>query len=97
MNDKNIATPRQAGARIARLYINGTPTPEKELEARRDLALANLYKAARDMLNESQGLDPQGAAHVVGYILGQSGVKYDATTVIEGIVRNAVSDAQSEG
>lgn len=95
MQDRNIPTPRQAGIAVASLYVHGkTPTPDEVLAARRELAVANLYKAARDMLNESQGLDPVGAAHVVGYILGASGVKYDAATLIEGIVRQAVSDAQ---
>jgi len=96
MTEKNIDTPRQAGARIARLYINGAPTPEQELAARRNGALASLYKSARDMLNETQGLDPVGCAHLVGFILGASGVKYDNATLIERIVREAVADAQSK-
>jgi len=97
MQDKNIPTPRQAGIAIASLYAHGkVPTPEEELTARRRLATANLYKAARDMLNESRGLDPVGAAHVIGFILGASGVKYEAGQLIERIVRDAVSDAQAE-
>lgn len=92
----NILTPGQAATRLARMSRFGNePTPDEVLEARRDLALANMDKATRDMLRDSQGLSPVGAAHIIGLILGESGVKYDAATVIEGIVRHAVSDAQS--
>ncbi|WP_193608263.1 hypothetical protein [Nocardioides lijunqiniae] len=97
MQDNNIETPRQAGVRVAQMYAHGkTPTAEQELAALQHLATANLYKASRDMLSRSRGLDPVGAAHVIGYILGASGVTYEAATLIEGIVRNAVSDAQAQ-
>lgn len=95
MQDRNILTPGQAATRLARMSRYGnTPTPEEEQTARRDLALARLYKEARDVLAQSGGLDPVGCAHVVGFILGASGVKYDAAMLIEGIVRQAVADAQ---
>jgi hypothetical protein len=46
------------------------------------------------MLSETRGLDPVGCAHIIGFILGASGVKYDAAMLIERIVREAVADAQ---
>lgn len=91
----NIPTPGKAATVVAQMFRYGnTPTTEEELAARRSLACARLYKEAREVLPKTHGLDPVGCAHIIGYILGESGVKYDVVTMIERIVRDAVEAAQ---
>lgn len=95
MPEFTVPTPGKAATDIAHMFRHGrTPTPEQELAARRKLALAHLDRDARKLLGPTHGLDGIGCAHIIGLILGASGVKYDAATLVEGIVRNAVEAAQ---
>lgn len=84
----------KARSKLARLHSgNPNPDPVALAEARVSLAVSKLDREVRDTLTGVR-LDDVYAAHLVGLILGFSGVQYDAVTVIEQAVRDAVTAVQ---
>lgn len=88
---------RSAAARLGGLSSYGrTPDRSDEREARRSLATARLDREVRDMAAKGIALDGPRAAHVVGLLLSSCGVKYDAGTLVEKLVRDAVDDTAQQ-
>ncbi|MCB0908235.1 MAG: hypothetical protein KDB63_14065 [Nocardioidaceae bacterium] len=93
----NYSSVRAASARLGGLSSYGrTPDPKEEAEARRSLATARVDRELRGTLRQGVRFDGVQAAHLTGLLLSVCGVKYDAATLIEKIVRQAVDEAQAD-
>lgn len=90
-----------ARTKVARLYQNGrTPTQSEEAVARAGYVAAKIDSEIRKIIDRSAKgarLDDVHCAHLIGLLLSNAGVGYDAVRVIETVVRAAVLEAQNGG
>lgn len=100
LNDPNYdpdAAVRQATARIGGLSTWGrTPEPAEKAEALRRLAVARIDREIRDQARKGIRLEGLDVAHLVGLLLSNAGVKYDAATSVERVVREVAQSARAE-
>lgn len=59
---------KRAVARVARLYVNGAPSPEDEAEARRALATAKIVEAVQQTLAAAPPLTPAQRERIVALL-----------------------------